>query len=99
MAKRREPDYSFDLHGWGADQAKLEAERRLREIRAGGVSCLVRIITGRGEHSPNGEPVIGDAVKEWLESEGRRTVNVSDVQWAPDRGSLLVQITIRKEGD
>jgi hypothetical protein len=43
--------------------------------------------------------VLGPAVKQWLEGEGRRSVNVSDVQWARDRGSLLVQITIREESN
>jgi hypothetical protein len=59
----------------------------------------VRIITGRGEHTPDGVSVLGPAMEQWLETEGRNLASVSDVQWARDRGSLLVQITIRKESD
>ena len=81
------------------DQAIRETHQRLLQIRAGRKSCKVRIITGRGEHTPDGVAVIGPAVKQWLGSEGRGAVSVSDVQWARDRGSLLVQITIREEGD
>ena len=99
MVPQQQPSHEIDVHGKNRRQAIDEVHQRLLRIRAGRKSCKVRIITGRGEHTPDGIAVLGPAVKEWLDSEGRRSVNVSDVQWARDRGSLLVQITIREESD
>ncbi len=99
MARQQQPSHEIDLHGKTKDQAISETHQRLLRIRAGRKSCKVKIITGRGEHTPDGMGVLGPAVKQWLEGEGRRSVNVSDVQWARDRGSLLVQITIREESN
>ncbi|HIF40615.1 MAG TPA: hypothetical protein EYQ74_05910 [Planctomycetes bacterium] len=81
------------------DQAIRETHQRLLQIRAGRTSCKVRVITGRGEHTPDGVSVLGPAVESWLQTEGRRMASVSDVHWASDHGSLLVQITIREEAD
>ena len=96
---RREPDHSFDLHGLTRDQAIRETHQRLLRIRAGGGRSLVEIVTGKGEHSPDGRPVIGPAVKEWLEGDGRRLVDVRHVQWGPGGGVLLVQIGYQEEGN
>jgi len=99
VAPPEQPSYEIDLHGMTGDQAVRETHQRLLQIRAGRMSCKVRIITGRGEHTHDGVSVLGPAVESWLQTEGRRVASVSDVQWARDHGSLLVQITIREEAD
>ena len=99
MVPQEQPSHEIDLHGMTRDQAIRETHQRLLQIRAGRMSCKVRIITGRGEHAPDGVSVLGPAMEQWLETEGRSLASVSDVQWARDRGSLLVQITIREESD
>ena len=55
------PKEIIDLHG----HTKAEAEEALAELIHDGTHSHVRIITGRGLHSPNG-PVLREFVAQYL---------------------------------
>ncbi len=92
MARRRPFDEEFDLHGYTLERAKQEIQFRFpRFLRQHG-RCFVKIIVGQGKHSPGGTPVLLLQLPPWLESEGRRSLEVRDVQRGRDQASLEVQI-------
>ena len=65
--KNYEPvvDAELDLHGYFVDEARREALAFLDEAREHGWS-RVRIIVGKGTHSPDGKGVLPDMVKNVL---------------------------------
>ena len=64
-AKEIPIDATLDLHGCTAEEAKTLVREFLADERAHG-SCLVRIIVGKGLRSPQGESVLGPAVRSVL---------------------------------
>ncbi|XP_037778506.1 uncharacterized protein LOC119575142 isoform X2 [Penaeus monodon] len=58
----------LDLHGMGAQQALQWTKYLLRKCGDG----PARIITGRGLHSPGGEPVLRNVVTDYLKRNGYR---------------------------
>jgi len=55
----------LDLHGMYRDKARQAVATFLAESRAGGHRCL-RIVHGKGLHSPGREPVLKRLVQGWL---------------------------------
>jgi DNA-nicking Smr family endonuclease len=68
---RREP--RLDLHGLGVTDAIASTERFLADARASGVDT-VRIVYGKGRHSPGGRGVLREVIPRWLAGDGRRFV-------------------------
>lgn len=60
---------TLDLHGFGASDARELTERFLRDARAEGVAT-VRIVYGKGRHSPGGHGVLRHVIPRWLDNEG-----------------------------
>ncbi len=56
---------SLDLHGHTRDEARAALAVFLAECRAGAQRC-VRIVHGKGQHSPGREPVLKHLVLGWL---------------------------------
>ena len=55
----------LDLHGLGLDTARRELDAFIREsVKAG--HRAVRVIHGRGRHSPGGRPLMKQNVERWL---------------------------------
>ena len=80
---------TVDLHGLTVD----EATRRLAELvrRWRGTGRSVRVIVGKGYHSPTGVGVLREAVPAWLDSVGHRWV--AEWRWArPKEGGAGVII-------
>ena len=71
---QRNPEYTFDLHGCTTAEAKKALDDLIAENRY----SHVRIITGKGNHSPNGG-VLGAFVKNYLNARGFR-FNQSKIQ-------------------
>lgn len=63
----------LDLHGYGVRDALALTERFLADAAAAGAP-EVRIVYGKGRHSPGGRGVLREVVPRWLEREGRRWV-------------------------
>lgn len=74
-AEGRAPE--LDLHGLGVRDALAATERFLAEAHAAGVR-EVRIVYGKGRHSPNGRGVLREVVPRWLATDGRRWVARAD---------------------
>ena len=58
-------DQSIDLHGETVDAAIIMLEQACQELIAA-KGRVLRVIHGRGLHSPNGEPILKQAVYAWL---------------------------------
>jgi DNA-nicking Smr family endonuclease len=63
----------LDLHGFGVRDALALTERFLADAVAAGVP-EVRIVYGKGRHSPGGRGVLREVIPRWLADEGRRWV-------------------------
>ena len=63
----------LDLHGYGVQDALALTERFLRDAVENGVT-EVRIVYGKGRHSPGGRGVLREVIPRWLDGEGRRWV-------------------------
>lgn len=59
------PQASLDLHGLSRDEARGAVERFVQQARVAGHRC-VRVVTGRGLHSPDQVPVLREGVAQWL---------------------------------
>lgn len=59
----------LDLHGLGVQDALAATERFLRDATAEGLR-EVRIVYGKGRHSPGGRGVLREVVPRWLATEG-----------------------------
>ena len=84
-------EHTIDLHGFSRAQALRELQAKMTYYRAGRVS-LVRVITGRGEHSVDGQAVLAPAVRSWLEGPEGRSLGVVRCQPQDRGGSLLVHL-------
>lgn len=63
----------LDLHGFGVRDAITATERFLTEATAAGIT-EVRIVYGKGRHSPNGRGVLREVIPRWLATDGTRWV-------------------------
>ncbi|MBI5517524.1 MAG: Smr/MutS family protein [Deltaproteobacteria bacterium] len=61
------PEETLDLHGLDAVSARSRVQEFVRTRRARGLRCVC-VVHGRGRRSPDGVPVLGDAVLEALRS-------------------------------
>ena len=68
-------DAKLDLHGQGADDAKVALAMFIRDKRAKGERCLL-IVHGKGEHSPGGIGVLRGEMAAWL-SQGAASEHVA----------------------
>lgn len=78
----------LDLHGMKVVQARRRIGSFLRAAARTHPGAVVRIITGRGRHSP-GAPALGPALEEEL---SRLTALVAEFRPAPDGGSYLIRL-------
>ena len=84
----------IDLHGFSLDHAKESLERFLKSAQHKSLSC-VRIVHGRGKHSPCEPHAMKRAVTRWLSSRKlRRTVVAfASARWR-DGGSGAVYVLL-----
>lgn len=72
-AKGERVDEHLDLHGLKSEEALRRLESFVAEA-AGAGARTVRVITGKGHHSPGGRGVLKQRVEEWIVHQGRRRV-------------------------
>ncbi|MEL7060304.1 MAG: Smr/MutS family protein [Acidobacteriota bacterium] len=84
-------DAEIDLHGFGVREALDELDRRLPAARVQGAR-RVRVITGRGLRSDEGQAVVRGAVLGWLKTDGRRFVASVEPDAASRGGAFLVRL-------
>ena len=69
LRKLRKGVYTFrselDLHGMTIEEARQQLAIFLQECRRSG-ECYVRIVHGKGHHSPDRQPVLRGKVRQWL---------------------------------
>ncbi len=82
----------LDLHGFGVKDAIAVTARFLEEAHAAGIS-EVRIVYGKGRHSPGGRGVLREVIPRWLADEGRRWVTSAEPE--PDAHGEDATIRIR----
>lgn len=63
----------LDLHGFGVRDAIAATEAFLADSYRAGLD-EVRIVYGKGRHSPGGRGVLREVIPRWLANEGRRWV-------------------------
>ena len=87
----------LDLHGMNPAEAKDALERFIRRSIANGHSCI-RIIHGRGKHSPNEPAVLKAHVTRWLSSRrmGRQVVAFASARWTDGGSGALYVLLCRK---
>lgn len=81
----------LDLHGLGVRDAVAATERFLVEATAAGIR-EVRIVYGKGRHSPGGRGVLREVVPRWLGAEGRRWVEGAEPEpdaWGEDAAIVV----------
>lgn len=81
---RVEEDADLDLHGLDAREARALVRAALREAWEQGWRC-VRVIHGRGRHSPAG-PVLREALPDWLAEPPLRARILAFAPAPPARG-------------
>jgi DNA-nicking Smr family endonuclease len=85
-------DGALDLHGLSALEAREALEAFLKKRRAEG-DRVVRVVHGKGNHSPRGVSILRGEIGAWL-SQGRAAREVAAFVSSPDddghSGSLLV---------
>jgi DNA-nicking Smr family endonuclease len=82
----------LDLHGLGVRDAIAATERFLAEAQAAGIA-EVRIVYGKGRHSPGGRGVLREVIPRWLGDEGRRWVASAEPE--PDARGEDAAILVR----
>ena len=83
------PDHTVDLHGLRAREAVLRVENVLETWVRRQPGAVLRIITGRGNRSPDG-PILRGAMEELLRNEvGER---VADLALDSGGGGWLVRV-------
>jgi hypothetical protein len=63
----------LDLHGLGVRDAIAVTERFLADAQGAGIR-RVRIVYGKGRHSPAGRGVLREVIPRWLAADGARYV-------------------------
>ena len=94
MARRPDPEPArkVDLHGRGLRSALRHLEQELTFCRARRMSPVL-VVTGRGWNSPGQEPVLGPAVRAWLDGPEGRALGVVECRLVHKGGALLVRIS------
>jgi DNA-nicking Smr family endonuclease len=89
-------DARIDLHGLGASDARGALEEFLRDKRVAGERCVL-VVTGKGEHSPRGLPVLRGEIAAWL-SQGAASEHVAAFVTAAhdDGGEGAVYVLLRR---
>jgi hypothetical protein len=82
----------LDLHGLGVKDAIAATERFLREAHAAGIP-EVRIVYGKGRHSPGGRGVLREVIPRWLAEDGRRWITSAEPE--PDAHGEDAAILVR----
>lgn len=101
LGKLKNGEYSvqahLDLHGMGLSEAKETFETFLRESQQLGRSC-VRIVHGRGKHSPSEPAVLKTHLSRWLSSRkmSRVVVAFASARWT-DGGSGAVYVLLYRK--
>jgi DNA-nicking Smr family endonuclease len=92
------PPPLLDLHGLGVRDALAATARFLAEARADGLT-EVRIVYGKGRHSPGGRGVLREVIPRWLADEGRAWVESAAPE--PDaRGEdAAIRVRLRPRSD
>ena len=62
-------EHELDLHGCSASEAETKLLAFLRSVRRPDRQCAVRIIHGKGLGSPNGNSVLKDKTRRWLQQD------------------------------
>jgi DNA-nicking Smr family endonuclease len=86
----------LDLHGLGVRDAIAATERFLAEAQHAGTP-RVRIVYGKGRHSPSGRGVLREVIPRWLAADGRRYVASATPlpdAWGEDGA---IQVRLRKK--
>ncbi len=91
--RRMQPQQTLDLHGLTAEEAVRSTEQFLAGCRSRGLEKVL-IIHGKGNHS-SGEPVLGRAVRQYLERcPHAGSFGAADAKWG-GRGALWVLLRQR----
>jgi DNA-nicking Smr family endonuclease len=102
VRRLRRGDYAvqghLDLHGLTRDEAKLAAERFLKESRERGKRCVL-LVHGRGLHSKDQMPVLKESLKRWLSTArfGKHVLAFATAR-PSDGGAGAVYVLLRKLG-
>ncbi|MFI5315279.1 MAG: Smr/MutS family protein [Myxococcota bacterium] len=92
------PQADLDLHGSDAASARGLVESFVVTAHARGLRCL-RIVHGRGNRSPNGEPVLKPSLPRWLgRGPARRIVLAYSSAPQTDGGTGATYVLLRKGG-
>ncbi len=90
----------LDLHGLGVKDAIAATEHFLRDAQREGIA-RVRIVYGKGRHSPGGRGVLREVVPRWLAGDGRPFVVSAEPE--PDaRGedaAIVVELRVAPRDD
>lgn len=86
---------TLDLHGLGVKDALAETERFLRQARDAG-EREVRIVYGKGRHSPSGQGVLRAVVPRWLDAEGAAWVGRYERQLDNRGEDAAVRVWLRR---
>ena len=81
----------LDLHGLRVPEALAEVQRFVARAEAQGVS-EVRVVCGKGRHSPEGVGVLRTAVVGWLDTHGYRGRYRRDMDRDGLDGALYVRL-------
>ena len=80
----------LDLHGFTGPEAELAVDRFLKQATHQNLRT-VRIITGKGLHSKQGQSVLRDLIEQLL-AELKRQKKILGYKWEKNRGSVLVYL-------
>jgi DNA-nicking Smr family endonuclease len=87
------PDWQIDLHGKTVHEAMRQLKLGLQTCRYQRLSSL-RVITGRGNTSPDRRPVLGPAVEAWLAGSEARTLGVLRHRVHSKGGAIEVELEV-----
>ena len=102
VRRLRRGDYAvqghLDLHGLTKEEAKLAAERFLKESRERAKRCVL-LVHGRGLHSKDQVPVLKEALQHWLSTArfGKHVLAFATAR-PQDGGAGAVYVLLRKLG-
>ncbi|HXX47397.1 MAG TPA: Smr/MutS family protein [Myxococcota bacterium] len=90
------PQADLDLHGCDAATARRLVEEFVVAAHARGLRCL-RIVHGRGNRSPNGEPVLRPSLPRWLARGPARWIVLAYTSAPPtDGGTGATYVLLRR---
>jgi DNA-nicking Smr family endonuclease len=85
------PEREIDLHGMKVSSALRFLTQELTFCRARRIG-LLRVVVGRGWNSRGQQPVLGPAVRAWLQGPEGRALGVVDCKPDGRGGALLVRV-------